>query len=58
MGFPRSEEPFVAVLGLCYTPDYFWMIVSQSAELLTFVSRKSRRSPFVLPILGQASQSA
>jgi hypothetical protein len=29
MGFPRSEESFVAVLGLCYTPDYFWMIVSQ-----------------------------
>ena len=22
MGFPRSEESFVAVLGLCYTPGY------------------------------------
>ena len=29
MGFHRSEESFVAVLGLCFTPDYFWMIVSQ-----------------------------
>jgi len=29
MGFPRSEESFVAVLGLCCTPSYLWMIVSQ-----------------------------
>jgi len=32
MGFLRSEESFVAALGLCYTPSYLRVILSQHTQ--------------------------
>ena len=59
MGFPRSEESFVAVLGLVL---YAELLVDDTesvySKLLISASRNPRHSPFAVSILDQASQSA
>jgi hypothetical protein len=56
--FPRSEELFVAVVGLHFTPGYLLCENEPGKTPRLLQADESNRLPFTVPILGQAQYSA